>query len=90
MLKIVDGKGASDGPTLCLEGQVIGAWVGELGRVCESILAAGEKLSLDLAEVSFVSREGVHLLWKLRNRQVALLNCSHFVAEQLKVGGAAP
>jgi ABC-type transporter Mla MlaB component len=84
MLKIVGGEKAGEGTVLHLEGQVIGPWVGELARVCESALAAGEKVSLDLADVSFVSREGVRLLWTLRDRRVALLNCSHFVAEQLK------
>lgn len=67
-----------------LEGQVIGPWVEELGQVCEPILAIGAGLSLDLANVSFVSREGVRLLWRLRDERVALLNCSRFVAEQIK------
>ena len=56
----------------------------ELGRVCAPILATGTRLSLDLSGVSFVSREGVRLLWRLRDEQVILLNCSRFVAEQLK------
>ena len=73
---------------LDLEGQVIGPWVQELDRVCEPILARGAGLSLDLSSVSFVSREGAELLWRLRDRHTRLLNCSRFVAEQLKVRGA--
>jgi len=84
MLKIVRVGNPSGGPTLHLEGQVIGPWVEALGQVCEPILAIGAGLSLDLADVSFVSREGVRLLWRLRDEQVALLNCSRFVAEQIK------
>ena len=84
MLKIVPGNAPSHETTLHLEGQVIGPWVEELGRVCAPILATGTRLSLDLSGVSFVSREGVRLLWRLRDERVTLLNCSRFVAEQLK------
>jgi anti-anti-sigma regulatory factor len=85
MLKIVVKEDTNGVATLNLEGQVLGPWVEELRRACEPILARGARLSLDLSTVSFVSREGVRLLWELqRNRQVALLNCSRFVAEQLK------
>ena len=89
MLKIVLMKeGPPETPVLDLEGQLIGPWVRELDRVCEPILARGAGLSLDLSSVSFVSREGVELLWRLRDRQTRLLNCSRFVAEQLQARGA--
>ena len=85
MLRIVhDNRGC--GTTLHLEGQLIGPWVDELQRIADPILAAGAPLSLDLSSVSFVSREGVRLLWTLRGAQAVLLNCSRFVAEQLKAG----
>ena len=84
MLKIVRKEGSTETPILDLEGQVIGPWVQELDRLCEPILARGAGLSLDLSSVSFVSREGVELLWRLRDRHTRLLNCSRFVAEQLK------
>jgi hypothetical protein len=84
MLRIVRDENGNGPDTLSLEGQVVGPWVGELERVCEPILASGRGLSLDLSNVSFLSREGVRLLWTLRGRQVALLHCSGFVAEQLK------
>ena len=84
MLKIVLRENPGKGATLHLEGQLIGPWVEELRRVGEPLLADGAELSLDLSRVSFVSREGVRALWELRDRQVTLLNCSLFVAEQLK------
>lgn len=88
MLKIVPGNAPRNETTvLHLEGQVIGPWVEELGRVCEPILATGAGLSLDLSSVSFVSREGACLLWRLRDERVTLRNCSRFVAEQLKALG---
>jgi len=69
---------------LQLAGRVAGPWVGELRRSCDRILAAGVRLSGDLHEVTFVDRAGLELLWGLRGRQVALVNCTSFVAEQLK------
>ena len=84
MLKIVLDAQSNGTATLSLEGRVIGPWVEELGRACESLLASGNALSLDLAGVSFLSRDGVALLLELRDRPVTLLHCSAFVAEQLK------
>jgi len=84
MLKIVRGESSGGEVVLRLDGQVIGPWVEELDRACEPVLAAGSRLDLDLASVSFLSREGVRLLCKLRDQRVRLLHCSAFVAEQLK------
>ena len=75
---------SGDTPTLRLEGRVIGPWVEELRRSCEPALATGARLSVDLSDVSFVDRDGVELFRSLRKRQVMLLNCSGFVAEQLR------
>jgi hypothetical protein len=50
----------------------------------------GAELHLDLSTVSFVSREGVDLLSRLRDGHARLLNCSRFVAEQLKAAGGGP
>jgi anti-anti-sigma regulatory factor len=69
---------------LRLEGQVKGPWVEELRRLCEQCLATGSGLALDLTEVSFLDLDGVALCRHLQDRQVALLHCSPFVAEQLK------
>lgn len=70
--------------TLQLAGRVAGPWVGELSRSCDRLLRVGGTLNIDLLEVTFVDRAGVELLRDLRGRQVALVNCSPFVAEQLK------
>ena len=86
MLKIVGRNGGDGSPVLQLEGAVVGAWVEELARACEPILACAGRLTLDLDGVSFVSREGVGLLTDLSRRRVQLTNCSRFVAEQIKAG----
>lgn len=70
--------------TLRLEGDVIGLWVDELRRSSEEPLAAGTQLTVDLADVGFVDREGIELLQRLGARGVAVVNASRFVAEQLK------
>lgn len=83
MLKIViepkDGVGM-----VRADGQMIGPWVNELRRSCEELARAGMEPIVDLAGVSFVDSEGVDLLRALGNRGVAIVNCSSFVAEQLK------
>jgi len=70
--------------TLELAGRVVGPWVDELSRSCESVLRIGGALTVDLGQVSFVDRDGVQFLKRLRARDVALVNCSPFVAEQLE------
>jgi hypothetical protein len=83
MLKIVVEPGDGIG-TVRAEGQMIGPWVAELRRSCEELVQAGVKPIVDLAGVSFVDRDGLDLLRTLGRRGVALVNCSSFVAEQLK------
>lgn len=75
---------APEGTRLMLEGQLIGPWVAELEQACSPLLRQGFSLVLDLAAVSFVGREGVDLLCKLRDRRVSLRSCSRLVDEQLK------
>jgi len=70
--------------TLRVEGQVKGCWVEELRRSCEEALVTGSRLRLDLRDVSFADSCGIALLKNLSRRQVALVNPSPFVGEQLK------
>jgi hypothetical protein len=84
MLRIVALERAGTGATLRLEGRVIGPWVDELRRSCERVLATGGRLTLDLAEVAFVERDGVTLLKDLIGGGVVLASCPAFVREQLR------
>jgi hypothetical protein len=84
MLKIVTTHDAVGDATLYLDGDIVGPWIDELGRVCEALLSGGSRLDLDLSNVSFVSRDAIELLSDLRDRRARLLHCSAFVAEQLK------
>lgn len=85
MLKIVV-KPEDDDVVLHLEGQVIGPWVAELERAAAPILASGRAVRFDLGAVSFVGREGAVLLARLGGDGARLVNCSRFVAEQIKTG----
>ena len=74
--------------TLHLEGHLVGPWVEELQLSCDQVLRESKRLTLDLTAVSFVDRDGLVLLRKLKRCEVAITNCSAFVAHQLKDDGA--
>ena len=84
MLKISQAGKANQFVTLKLEGRVVGPWVEELRRVCESFLSEGRKLKLDLTDVAFADADGVVVLTDFKSRGVILRNCSPFVDEQLR------
>lgn len=84
MLKISPVEPVNHAVTLRLEGRVIGPWAIELRQSCEKVLTEGRTLKLQLAEVEFMDAQGVALLASLRLRGVSFLECSPFVAEQLK------
>jgi len=86
MLKIEATGGPNGGSRLRLEGRLIGPWVAELRRACEPIIAFRRPLVLDLSDVVFVDAAGLDLVCALAQRGVAL-DCSGFVAEQLRARG---
>jgi len=84
MLKISVVGSQSKRVTLRLEGQVISDWVEELRKHCEGTLSLGYRLTLDLAGVTFIDRDGVLFLMSLASRQVVLVRPQLYVAELLK------
>jgi ABC-type transporter Mla MlaB component len=84
MLKITVVESSREMVRLRVEGRVTDRWVEELRSTCElHALADGIRLTLDLADVSFVDAAGIELLKELRIHCVTLLSPSSFVAEQL-------
>lgn len=83
MLRI-DAVESAESAVLRLHGRLVGPWVATLAAACEAVLTPARRLTLDLADVAFVDREGVALLQRLRRRAVTLSNCSAFVCEQLR------
>jgi hypothetical protein len=84
MLKIVSLGNGHGTATLVLEGRLIGPWVDELRLACKEALGSGASLTLDLGTLSFVDRDGVELLRSLASGKAEIINCSPFVAEQLR------
>jgi hypothetical protein len=84
MLKISQAGTANGTVTLKLEGSIAGPWVAEVCMACERFLSEHKVLRLDMADVSFVDRNGSAAISGLKSRGVALENCPPFVEEQLK------
>src|ERR1700722_15971494 len=85
MLKITVVESSREAVRLRVEGRVTDRWVEELRSTCDlHALGDGIRLTLDLADVSFVDAAGIELLKQLRIHCVTPLSPSSFVAEQLK------
>jgi anti-anti-sigma regulatory factor len=85
MLRITVVESSSEAVRLRVEGRLTGGWVEELRRACEVHALCDEiRLTLDLADVSFVDAAGIELFKELRSCCVKLLSPSPFVVEQLK------
>jgi anti-anti-sigma regulatory factor len=84
MLKISIVESSKQLVKVRLEGHLGGPWVEALRKVCEGELTDHKRLIVDLADVSFVDRDGITLLTRLTTRQVTLADLQPFVAELLK------
>lgn len=85
MLRITVVESSNERVRLRVEGRVTGSWVEELQQSCYvQALSDGVRLTLDLADVSYVDAAGIALLKELKSQCVALLNPSAFIAGQLK------
>jgi ABC-type transporter Mla MlaB component len=69
---------------LRVEGWLVGAWVDELRLQTQAAFSQAKTLSLDLEKLWFVDSHGAALLRDLARRNVAQLNCSPFIDQQLK------
>ncbi len=71
--------------SLRLEGKMTGPWVDETDRICEAIIGSGQRLRIDLSQVTFVDRAGVKLLGRLKKRNAVLDHCSPLLRAQLRL-----
>jgi anti-anti-sigma regulatory factor len=69
---------------LQLEGRLVGIWVEELQRQCARELAHPRQLTLEMSGVQYLDQKAKTFLWKLIDTDVAIENCSPFVAAQLR------
>jgi len=84
MLKISHDDLGNGSVKLRLEGQITGPWVDETRRVCAIIMSKGQRIRMDLAEVTFADRAAIGLLGRLERREILLDNCSPFLKAQLQ------
>jgi anti-anti-sigma regulatory factor len=84
MLRIVEEQTTNNSTTLRLDGRIAGQWVEVLRSSCEQIFQSNGRVTLDLAGVTFADHYGVQLLRQLGQQQVALINSSPFLQEQMK------
>jgi anti-anti-sigma regulatory factor len=84
MVKISEVGSPNGSVIVRVEGEVTGHWSAEVDRYCQSILQSGRHLIVDVAEVTFLDREGVRVLRNLRAGNAELVNCSLFLAELLR------
>ena len=84
MLKISVADAAGEEVRFCLDGQIIGRWVGLLQGTCEAALKKGTRVILEMKDVSFVDRDGMVLLRILTAPHVEILNALPFIGEQIR------
>jgi len=84
VLKISRSDRDSTQTTLQLEGRVTHAELSELERTRKESQKECRRLVLDLTGVSFVDREGVAALHRMRRDGILITGCSPFVGELLK------
>ena len=83
MLWIEKQEGSDSKAVLKLEGQLLGDWVSVLEEECRKMLEENEKLTLEMAEVTYVNQRGVDLLRRLTAEKVELVNCSSLIKSLL-------
>ena len=69
---------------LAIEGWLVGPWVEELRQQSERALSEAANVTLDLEKLWFADPSGTELLRQLAQRDVAHLNCSSFIRQQLE------
>jgi len=84
VLRITSVSSPSGEVELRLEGRLVGRWVGLTRRICLRALDDGSSVTVDLAGVAFIDRDGVALIRDLTDRGVSVVHCSPFVGELLR------
>lgn len=84
MLRISVMNESEETIQLRVEGWLVGAWVDELRLQTQAAFSQAKTLSLDLEKLWFVDSHGAALLRDLGRQNVAQLNCSPFIDQQLK------
>ncbi len=65
------------------EGQIVAEWVGLVERECLALADGGQRVVLDLGDVTYLDSRAVRLLRALSPERVSIINCSPLVEELL-------
>lgn len=84
MLRISEKERTGSSVTFLVEGKIGPSGLSEIDSVCTEAIGEGLAPVLDLSRLSFVERAAIEGFRSLRNRPVRMINCSAFLAEQLK------
>ena len=84
MLRITTVEMESGIKELQLSGSISDAWVEELQECCETWLAAGNAVTLDLKDVQYADYAGLDLISKLKSRNVTVVRLTPLVARLLE------
>ena len=85
VLKITTIEMESGIEELQLSGSISEAWVQELQECCETWLAAGKAVTLDLKDVQYADYAGLELISKLKSRNVTMVRLTPLVTRLLEV-----
>jgi anti-anti-sigma regulatory factor len=83
MLRITEIDRDDEKITFLLEGRIVGQWVDEFSKECETALAGGHRIILDLSRVLFADEQGIDTLNRLIGERIELTGCSLFLSELL-------
>ncbi|QQS39997.1 MAG: hypothetical protein IPM63_11555 [Acidobacteriota bacterium] len=86
MLRITETARTDNSVTYLVEGRVGPSGLKEIDRICSLEIESAVTPVLDLSRLSFVDRAAVEGFRSLKRRPVRMINCSPFLAEQLKLG----
>ena len=83
MLRITQIGESPSLATLKVEGRIVSDWVAVLEGESRKLLEQKRTVVLDFSNVSFVDRQGVETLRRLRSGAVRIINCSPLIEDLL-------
>jgi anti-anti-sigma regulatory factor len=83
MLRITRTESSPSLVLLKAEGQIVAEWVALLEDECRELLAADQRVVLDLGAVTYLDRHAVHVLRNLNAGNLSFSNCSPLIEELL-------
>ena len=87
MLKITPTKENEQSFRVRLCGQLTKEYLPEVERLLDREVSANQKMSIDLANVTFVDREAMMFLCSAKSRNISIENCPSYVIRWIQQEG---